>query len=128
PRGFDFSKAPAEAPRLRKVTLVQGDGAPVQKGSYLAMRYLGQVWGSDKVFDENYSKQITPFQIGTGNLIKAWDQLLVGVKAGSRVMLIVPSEFGYGDKGQGKDIKPGDDLVFVVDVLGSAPATGPTAE
>lgn len=120
PAGFDFSKAPAEAPRLQKVVLKQGDGAPVKKGQALAMRYLGQVWGSEKVFDENYSKDITPFEIGTGGLIKAWDELLVGVKAGSRVMLIVPSEFGYGDAGKGKDIKPGDDLVFVVDVLGSA--------
>ncbi|MDN5895891.1 MAG: FKBP-type peptidyl-prolyl cis-trans isomerase, partial [Nocardioides sp.] len=123
PSSFDFSKAPAGAPRLQKITLVQGKGDPVKKGEDLAMRYLGSVWGSNKVFDENYSKDITPFQIGAGSLIPAWDKLLVGVKAGSRVMLIVPSEFGYGEDGRGEDIKPGDDLVFVVDVLGSTPAS-----
>lgn len=125
PSGFDFSKAPSQAPMLRKVVLQQGQGAPVKKGDDLAMRYLGSVWGTKDTFDENYSKEISPFRIGTGQLIKAWDQLLVGEKAGSRVMLIVPSEFGYGEKGQGKKIKPGDDLVFVVDVLGSSPPAKP---
>jgi peptidylprolyl isomerase len=81
--------------------------------------YYGEVYGGDKAFDESYSKQPVTFALGTGGLIKAWDQGLVGVNQGSRVMLIVPSDHGYGAQGSPQaGIKGGDTLVFVVDVLG----------
>jgi peptidylprolyl isomerase len=118
---FDFSTVGAAPPKeLRVVTLVEGDGPAIKKGSWLAMRYLGQVWKGKEPFDENYSaEQITPFQIGVGGLIPAWDEGLVGVTQGSRVLLAVPPKDGYGKAGnQQADIKGTDTLVFVVDVLG----------
>ena len=92
------------------------------------MYYLGQVWDAKKPFDNNYDAefpgiagangQVEPITIGEGNVIKGWDQGLIGVKAGSRVLLEIPAKLGYGKKGSGKLIKGGDTLVFVVDVLG----------
>jgi peptidylprolyl isomerase len=131
PTAFDFSKAAKSAgPKLRTVTLVEGDGPAIaKKGSQVALRYLGQVWGAKKSFDSNYAAAgpgfpnqqggIDPATI-PGALIDGWNKGLVGVTAGSRVMLVIPSKLGYGEKGSGKQIKPGDDLVFVVDVLGVA--------
>jgi peptidylprolyl isomerase len=126
--GFDFGKAGTPSRKLEVVPLVQGDGAAVQKGSQVALRYIGQVWDGKEPFDSNYdadfpglpdeSGQLGPAVIGEGRYIKAWDQGLVGVKAGSRVLLVVPAKWGYGDKGKGKDIKGGDTLVFVIEVLG----------
>lgn len=131
PTGFDFSKAAKSAgDKLRVITLVEGDGPAIEKtGSQVALRYLGQVWGAKAHFDSNYDAAgpgfpnqqggIDPVTI-PGAVIKGWNQGLVGVKAGSRVLLVIPSRLGYGEKGSGKKIKPGDDLTFVVDVLGVA--------
>ncbi len=55
--------------------------------------------------------------MGDGNLIKAWDQGLIGVPAGSRVLIIAPPDYGYGNNAQGA-IPANSTLVFVVDVLG----------
>ncbi|MFS3130368.1 FKBP-type peptidyl-prolyl cis-trans isomerase [Nocardioides sp. Bht2] len=122
--GLDFSKAmKTPKPGLQVTRLVTGTGPKAEKGSKVALRYLGQVWGAKKPFDENYTAQ-TPtiggslLTLGTGSVIKGWDQGLDGVTAGSRVLLVIPAELAYGDKGSGKDIKPGDTLTFVVDVLG----------
>lgn len=119
---IDFSQVGNPPKGLQVVTLVKGDGRAIKKGSWLAMRYLGQVWKGAKPFDENYSaEQISPFNIGVGSLIPAWDEGLVGVTQGSRVMLIVPPKDGYGKAGNKQaGIKGTDTLVFVVDVLGVA--------
>ncbi|CAM3195891.1 FKBP-type peptidyl-prolyl cis-trans isomerase [Nocardioides dubius] len=124
--GLDFSKAPKKpAPGLQVVTLVEGDGAKAEKGSQVALRYLGQVWGAKKAFDENYTASSptvagNPLTLGVGSVIKGWDQGLEGVTAGSRVLLVIPAALGYGAEGKGEDIKGGDTLTFVVDVLGVA--------
>lgn len=124
--GLDFSKtAKKPAPGLQTVTLVEGKGPKATKGSKVALRYLGQVWGAKKSFDENYTADSPTIggnllTLGTGSVIKGWDQGLEGVAAGSRVLLVIPAALGYGDKGQGEDIKGGDTLTFVIDVLGVA--------
>lgn len=127
---LDFSGTPKAAPsKFQVVTLVEGTGPAVEKGAPVAMRYLGQVWQGRKPFDENYSAtwpaftneqtgEVTPAVFGQGGFIKAWDQGIPGVPVGSRVMLVVPPEMGYGAKGSGKDIPPNATLVFVVDILG----------
>ena len=57
------------------------------------------------------------FPIGAGQVIKGWDNGLLGQKVGSRVLLVIPPADGYGDAGQGETIKGDDTLVFVVDIL-----------
>ena len=117
---FTFAKAPAKpADKLQVIPLVEGTGKPVQAGDSVTFDYLGQVYGTKNVFDQSYTSSPRTFQVGTGNLIKAWDQGLVGVKTGSRVMIIAPPEYGYGPQGNAQaKIKGTDTLVFVVDVLG----------
>jgi FKBP-type peptidyl-prolyl cis-trans isomerase len=102
-------------------TLVQGDGAEVQAGQQIAVQYLGVLWDGGKVFDASWARGGEPisFGIGTGRVIKGWDQGLVGVKAGSRVLLVIPSDLAYGDEGRPPTIPAKAPLVFVVDVLGS---------
>jgi peptidylprolyl isomerase len=56
--------------------------------------------------------------VGTGNLIPAWEEGLVGVPYGSRVLIVAPPESGYGPGGNPPaGIKGDDTLVFVVDLL-----------
>jgi len=119
PTGLDFKGTPEPSDRLRIAPLVQGDGAKVEKGQTIVVDYLGQVYGGEAPFDASYSRgEPASFQIGTGNVIKGWDQALVGRAVGSRVMLSIPPELGYGNEGN-KDagIKGTDTLYFVVDIL-----------
>ena len=59
----------------------------------------------------------------SGKVIQGWDAALVGQTVGSRVVMAVPPELGYGAAGQpDANISPTDTLVFVVDILAAYPA------
>ena len=118
--GIDFTDAPEEAPtEFEVIPLVEGTGEKVQADSTVTIDYFGAVWGSgDKPFDESYSAEPATFEL-TG-LIKGWQKGLKGVPVGSRVMLVIPSELGYGEQGSPPDIPGGATLVFVIDVLGAS--------
>jgi peptidylprolyl isomerase len=120
--GFDFEGVPEPTADLRKAVLFEGDGAVVEKGNAIVVRYLGQVYGGKKPFDENFSTGTpTSFAIGTGAVIKGWDQALVGATVGTRMVIAVPPELGYGEEGKpDAGIKRTDTLYFVVDVLATA--------
>ena len=107
---------------LQSAVLSQGEGPEVASGDLLVVDYLGQIWaeGEPEVFDNSYDRGVpTAFPIGTGGVIKAWDEVLVGVKAGSRVLMTVPPDKGYGEKGNPPTIEGTDTLIFVVDVIAS---------
>ena len=96
----------------------KGDGAKVEKGQTIVVDYLGQVFDGKKPFDESFSKEPTSFQIGVGAVVPGWDKTLVGKKVGSRVVMAIPPEDGYGKKGNPQaGIKGDDTLYFVVDIL-----------
>jgi len=107
--------------KLSVTTLVQGDGPAVAKGQELVVQYVGEIWASGKEFDSSWQRKTpTAFPVGVGQLIPAWDTGLVGVKVGSRVMIVAPPADGYGPSGQpDAGISGTDTLVFVVDVLGA---------
>ncbi|SDC91554.1 peptidylprolyl isomerase [Sanguibacter gelidistatuariae] len=104
---------------LQVKVLVQGDGAEVAAGDNIVVHYLGQSWDGG-VFDNSYDRGATiDFPIGLGAVIGGWDQGLVGQLVGSRVLLSIPPELGYGQRGVPQaGIGAGATLVFVVDVVG----------
>lgn len=118
--GLTWEDAPKQpGGELRVITLVEGEGPPARAESLVTFDYFGQVYGTEKIFDESYSKEPVTFPLGVGGLIKGWDEGLVGVNKGSRVMIIAPPEFGYGKNGNPQaGIEGTDTLVFVVDILG----------
>ncbi len=99
PTGFDFAGTPKPTDKLRQATLVQGEGPVVAQGQTIAVDYLGQVYEGAKPFDESFSGNPASFAIGTGGVIKGWDQALVGKTVGSRVIMSIPPELGYGKQG-----------------------------
>lgn len=121
PTGFEFAGTPKPTESLRTGVLVEGDGPTVEKGQTMAVNYLGQVYGGKMPFDESYAAQPAAFPIGIGSVVEGWDQALVGQTVGSRVVLAIPPDLGYG-KGGNKQagIKGTDTLYFVVDILGAA--------
>ncbi|MFL6139188.1 MAG: FKBP-type peptidyl-prolyl cis-trans isomerase [Frankiaceae bacterium] len=119
---------------LQTKVLEAGSGPVVKKGDLLVADYLGQIWRG-KVFDNSYDRhQAAAFEIGTGKVIPGWDEGLVGVKSGSRVMLVIPPAKGYGSQGNAQaGIKGTDTLAFVVDVVqsfgkGAAAGTATTSQ
>ncbi len=123
-KGADVTKLTFEnAPKkpsneLQVIPLVEGDGPAVRDDSLVSFNYLGQIYGTDTVFDESYSREPVPFPVGIGGLIKGWDEGLVGLNRGSRVLIIAPPEFGYGEQGSPPKIPGNATLAFVVDILG----------
>ena len=122
-----FPKTPPNT--LQRKILVQGTGATAAKGDFLVTNYLGQIWGG-KVFDNSYDKKTTAtFQIGAGKVVPGWDTALVGMKAGTRVLLSLPPADGYGATGNSQaGISGTDTIVFVIDIVSTVPssATGQT--
>jgi peptidylprolyl isomerase len=90
----------------------------VKSGQTITAQYVGQIYPDGAVFDSSWQRgQSAQFPIGTGGVIKGWDQGLVGQKVGSRVILVVPSELGYGKAGKPPTIPKNADLIFSVDIL-----------
>ncbi len=98
-------------------TLIQGDGAVVAEGATVIVNYEGVNWNTGEVFDSSFDRG-EPATFSTQGVIQGFHDALVGQKVGSRVVVIIPSELGYGDTGSGDLIKGGDTIVFVVDILG----------
>ena len=98
-------------------TLIQGDGEVVADGATVVVNYEGVNWNTGEVFDSSFDRgQAATFS--TSGVIQGFHDALVGQNVGSRVVVIIPSDLGYGDTGSGDKIKGGDTLVFVVDILG----------
>lgn len=103
--------------------LIEGEGDPVEAGQNVMVKYTG--WLTDGTqFDSSWDREapqdVFGFQAGAGNVIQGWDEGVIGAPVGSRVLLVIPSEMGYGPAGAGEDI-PGDaTLIFVVDILAAS--------
>ena len=111
---------PDGAPPADLVTedLVTGTGTEATAGKTVDVHYVGVGWSTKKQFDASWDRGGTfSFQLGQGRVIKGWDQGVAGMKVGGRRRLTIPARLGYGDRGAGADIKPGETLVFVVDLL-----------
>jgi peptidylprolyl isomerase len=104
---------------LKVTPIIKGTGPAVKAGQQLTVNYVGVTYADGKEFDSSWnSGQPVQFPIGTGNLIKGWDEGLIGVPVGSRVQLDIPADMAYGEKPTGG--QPAGDLRFVVDVLQAA--------
>jgi peptidylprolyl isomerase len=118
---LDFTGTPKPDGKLHSAALIEGEGAAVQSGQTITVDYRGQVYAAKKPFDESYSKEPASFAIGTGGVIPGWDKALVGAKVGSRMILAIPPEDGYGAEGnESAGIKGTDTLYFVVDILSAS--------
>lgn len=99
--------------------VVEGGGDEVMSGDLLVADYAGQLWDTGEEFDSSWSRgEPAAFTIGVQQVIAGWDEGLVGQTVGSRVLLVIPPDLGYGDQESGA-IPPESTLVFVVDIRDS---------
>jgi peptidylprolyl isomerase len=110
-----------EIPRrpTRTEDLKVGAGAEAKEGATVSVHYTGWLTNGGKKFDSSYDHApASPFQfkLGAGNVIRGWDEGVVGMKVGGKRRLLIPSESAYGAAGKG-DIPPNADLTFEVELL-----------
>jgi peptidylprolyl isomerase len=99
--------------------LLPGDGAVATPGQTVEVHYVGVAHSTGEEFDASWNRGATfRFPLGAGRVIAGWDRGVAGMKVGGRRKLVIPPHLGYGDRGAGGVIKPGETLVFVVDLVG----------
>lgn len=89
-----------------------------QKGDSLHMHYRGSLKEGGAEFDNSYKRgQPLVFTLGTGQVIKGWDLGLLGICAGEKRKLVIPSHLAYGEMGSPPTIPPDSTLVFEVEAV-----------
>lgn len=115
---IDFP-GPVPPTDLEVVDVTLGEGPEATAGATVSVHYVGVAHSTGEEFDASYNRG-TPlsFRLGTGQVIAGWDQGVQGMRVGGRRQLVIPPHLGYGDRGAGGVIAPGETLIFVVDLLG----------
>ncbi|MDX6299635.1 MAG: peptidylprolyl isomerase [Nocardioidaceae bacterium] len=104
--------------QLEVTDLTEGDGPEAAAGKTVQVHYVGVAHSSGEEFDASYNRgEPLTFRLGAGQVISGWDQGVQGLKVGGRRRLVIPPRLAYGDRGAGGVIKPGETLIFVVDLV-----------
>ncbi len=107
---------------LQFADLKAGTGASPRPGQICIMHYTGWLYQNGKKgakFDSSVDRgQPFEFPLGTGQVIRGWDEGVSGMKVGGKRVLIIPPELGYGARGAGGVIPPNATLMFEVELLG----------
>jgi hypothetical protein len=104
--------------------IVVGTGREAVRGSTAEVKYVGAFYESGEEFDSSWSRGVDetlPVPVGAGRVIPGFDAAIDGMKVGGRRQVVIPSELGYGPRGQGP-IPGGATLVFVIDLVEVTPA------
>ncbi|HTE62230.1 MAG TPA: FKBP-type peptidyl-prolyl cis-trans isomerase, partial [Solirubrobacteraceae bacterium] len=106
---------------LKVATVITGDGATVGAGDSVTVQYQGVNWTSGEVFDESWGAG--PANFTTDGVIAGFGDAMIGQTVGSRIVVIIPPDQGYGPSGgnDGAGIAADDTLVFVIDILAAQP-------
>jgi FKBP-type peptidyl-prolyl cis-trans isomerase len=105
------------SPDLLLHVIKKGTGAVVTQGASVTVNYKGIIWGTGKVFDESYGKGKAPATFTTTGVVEGFGAALVGQKVGTRLIVSIPPQYGYGTSGNPQGgIKGTDTLVFVIEI------------
>ncbi len=102
---------------LEMIDTLTGEGKEAVKGALLTMHYEGFLENGTK-FDSSIDRG-RPFQfvIGSGRVIKGWDQGIIGMKVGGKRTLRIPADMAYGDRSVGGIIPANSNLIFHVELI-----------
>ncbi len=99
--------------------VVVGTGAEAVAGTEATVKYVGAFYEESEEFDSSWKRgadETFPVTVAAGQVIPGFDEGIEGMKEGGRRMVTIPSDQGYGDRGQGS-IPGGATLIFVIDLV-----------
>jgi peptidylprolyl isomerase len=114
---IDFPEGPPPQD-LQIVDEVVGEGTEAKAGMTVRAHYVGVAYSTGEEFDASWNRgQPLDFRLGAGQVIAGWDQGIQGMRVGGRRRITIPARLAYGDRGAGGLIRPGETLIFVVDLV-----------
>lgn len=123
---YDKKATPSKTTEVE--VLKKGSGPTVKAGETVTAQYQGTIWRTGKIFDQSWGNAhggtfpSTPSSFATTGVVKGFADALVGQTVGSQVEVVIPPADGYGTSGNSDaGIKGTDTLVFVIDILYTAP-------
>ena len=122
--GGDSSPTSATRPRgeFSQTDIRVGAGADAISGRRLTVHYTGWLYDPSRTeskgsqFETSVGRQPFAFTLGVGQVIRGWDQGVLGMKVGGLRRLVLPPELAYGATGSGP-IPPNATLVFEIELL-----------
>ena len=113
---IDFPDSPPPTD-LEVTDISTGEGDEAVAGKTVRVHYVGVAHSTGEEFDSSWNRGAPlDFRLGVGMVITGWDKGIEGMKVGGRRKLTIPSHLAYGERGAGGAIKPGETLIFVVDL------------
>ena len=101
---------------LYKITK-KGSGAKAEAGKNVAVHYAGRLANGNE-FDSSFKRgQPIEFTVGTGQVIRGWDEGLLLLNEGDEATFIIPPDLAYGTRGAGGVIPPNAWLIFDVKLV-----------
>lgn len=102
---------------LQYEDIIIGKGKEAVKGKQATVHCTGWLTNGNKFWSSYDDAQPLPFTVGTGQMIKGFDEGVQGMKVGGKRKLIIPSDLAYGDGGRPGTIPPKATLIFEIDLL-----------
>ena len=115
--------APSDGVPFTVIDLAEGTGATATNGQLLTVDFTGWLYAAGAldnkgtVFDTTVGREPFTFPLGAGQVIRGWDQGLVGMRVGGKRRLVIPPELAFGERGSGNTIPPNATLIFEVDLI-----------
>lgn len=120
--GYAQSDTTVTTSGLKYVVLQRGQGAYATKGAKVAVHFTGK-FKDGRIFDtSSLDKKPVKLHLGRGEVIPAWEEILLLMQVGTKLMMAVPARLGYGETGLTAEddsykVPPNTDLVFEMELV-----------
>ena len=100
---------------MQQIILRQGEGPEVKRDFFVEVNYKSRFLNG-KEFDSSYPHSSVQFKVGNGEVIKGWEEGIIGLKVGSIAELTCKPEYAYGENGSGI-VPPNQTCVFTLEII-----------
>jgi FKBP-type peptidyl-prolyl cis-trans isomerase len=102
---------------VEKNIQMKGSGVEAKKGDIVIVHYTGRLQNG-AIFDSSLKRnQPFPVKLGANEVIPGWEEGLIGVSKGEKLLLTIPPEKAYGEAGYPGVIPPHSTLIFEIEVI-----------